>query len=199
MANSKDRRKQRRQHSAGGAPAAVLSQQEIPSQNPQSDGLIQTRSAIPSWGYALIVMIAVLGWLALFPWLAVREDSSGSSSSDVPTSFVLVNRGYVPITNVSATCNFTSISPRVTAEFHDNDVLVRQFADALAHQRNLNIPCAQRLFDDPSRSLFQFDSEATLNVAISYRLLGVLAHTSQRFRFQIQKTNAGQFRWAYTK
>lgn len=202
MANSKDRRKRRRQYPSGGIPAAVLSPQQTPSRNP-SDGRAQIRSRIPSRGYALIgyaliVVIAILGWLALYPWLTVRENLSGSPSSQPPTPFVLVNRGYVPVTNLSAACSFTSTSPSVTAQFNDKDVLAHEFADALAHQGNVGIPCAQRMFDDPSRSLFQFDSDATLDVAVSYRLLGVLVHSRQRFRFRVQKTTSGQFRWAYT-
>ncbi len=181
-------------------PAAMMSPAEISPREPRQCGRFQLfRRGIPVWGYGLLVIVAVISLLAVYPWLAVREDSKRSSILQAPTPFLLVNDGYFPITKLSADCNFSAASPNVTAEFHDDDLLVRQFADVLAYHGKIGLPCAEKLFGDLNRSLFQFDSEASLNVAISYRLLGVMVHTPQRFRFQIQKTTAGQFHWAYRR
>jgi hypothetical protein len=184
MANSKGRRKLKRLLQEQG----LSLPQKVPSipQSPQSS--IKWWKRIPRRTYALVGVFGLA--ITLFegyPWLSLHEGGFLQPNNGLSEMWILQNDGYIPITNVGATCtsdaHFSSSQNSAILHLHNGSFAYANFAEYLGHDGTVTLPCFQVMDIDEQLHL---KTGSNLTVAIDYAFyhlnFAVLRRT-QKFHF----------------
>lgn len=170
-----------------------------------------TTPKIPFWQRSHALLWTILGGLAIlgtllevYPWLSIQDTGMLNPSNPYSELFLVVNEGYVPVTNLNAECNI-SFQSSTGAVFRNNTVIFRNFADYLAHEGRVTAPCFGSVEEIHSHILPSVrigdalpGSRLTIKItyAFSYLNIGVLRR-SQRFRFQSIASKDNSQRWEF--
>ena len=142
---------------------------------------------------ATLLVTLLEGW----PWLRVEKDFSLDSKNPFSETFLVVNGGYLPITNLNANCTvgFIANSPQIkNAHTSDSEIGFQHFAHYLAHDGRATIPCFQSVGIEGPILI----SEATLIIKINYAFPHAdlkLLRPSQKFNFRSIRAKDGSQHW----
>jgi hypothetical protein len=189
MANSRDRRKLRRQPRE--APLGQQLQTPLP-RNPESKVVSdQVRGQyplrrIPAWGWLCVVVLATaITLLEGYPWLSVQEGERLDPSNPFSELLLVSNEGYVPLVHLDALCqlNLTFENGQWMHTGPQGGFLFEDFSEYLGHGNRATIPCFRSL-DTGGRKI---KPGATLTVRLSYAFPGLnlrFLRRSQSFRLK---------------
>jgi hypothetical protein len=184
MANSKGRRKLKRLLREQG----LSMPQKVPSipQSPQPS--IKWWKRIPRRTYALVVVFGLA--ITLFegyPSLSLHEGGFLQPNNGLSEMWILQNDGYIPITNLDATCafdaHFSSSHDTVMFDMHNGSFSYANFAEYLGHGGTVTLPCFQGTDIDDQVHL---TTGSNLTVAIGYafyHLNFAVLRPTQKFHF----------------
>jgi hypothetical protein len=198
MANSRDRRKLQRMLREAGLP--LPQKPPSPPQLPISEHPLKR---IPKWIYVVLVGATLL--VTLFegvPWLSIQPGDSLNPLDPYATMFSVSNGGYVPLTDLTAECNF-GFNANATHALHfmasDDTAIFPHFATWLWHDGRATVPCFDMLKRAFGDNFYNFGG-AHLQVKITYSFMGLNAERlrrSQTFDFRaIAATDRSQH-WEY--
>lgn len=151
---------------------------------------------IPAWIWvALAFLSIVVAMLQAYPWLSIQETISLDPSNPYSELFLLVNEGYLPVTNLDADCGFSfEASPRINIQ--RNIAEFPNFARFVPHSGMVTLPCFRTV-----TGTWQFTS-AQLNVTATYSYYGIpwqLFRRHQTFLFRAVKASDGSLHWTYVR
>src|ERR1700732_580703 len=126
MANSKGRRKLKRMLQEAGL-GSLLAIPAQPTQPPASKSILRRTLYCLYW-FCSICAIAI-GISQGYPWLRLERDYSLNPSNPFAQRWLLVNGGYIPLTDLDADCS-ANATQRATGSTYSNIRDIRkQFAD----------------------------------------------------------------------
>ena len=204
MANSKDRRKLRRQQTLG----LKLPQPAHPAKTaPIAQEVIRIPwwKRIPKRVYFLIVFgTLIVTLLEGYPWLSIQRDDSLSSTNPFATTFSISNEGYVPVTDLNADCIFSFIDQKSANLFRDNTIGFDNFAGRLGHGDRVTTPCftAIEAMERLTNLIPQDFSNSALTINISYAFMRVNLKSlrrSQIFRFKGISAEDKSIHWIFVQ
>jgi hypothetical protein len=158
----------------------------------------------PFWKKIPIAVYAVLAVLALlvtllegYPWLSIEEGYLLDRSNPYSELFVVTNTGYIPVTDLGATCSVRlSVANGTTLTMPpDTGLQFPHFADYLGHEGHATIPCFRAV-----ESSGMVEGGAALTITISHALWSVnikAFRRSQRFRFKSIGAKDGSQHWEF--
>jgi hypothetical protein len=179
MANSKGRRKLRRQLQEAGL--GHLLQSAPPS--PQSSGLSSGKGndpprrrfsvsgilgKIPAASWVILVFLATaMTLLEGYPWLSVSRGATLDPANPLSLMFDVKNEGYSPAESLDADCTFWFEMIGTGMSGHASDVTTPfpNFADTLYHSGTATLPCFRSI--GLSRNALPLAS-ADVRVKVSY-------------------------------
>lgn len=205
MANSKDRRKLRRQiQEAGLGNLLHLSTDSPPAPLPAEARLSKRLLAVLS--LLLAVLGGVFAFVQFYPWLEIGKDESLSSGNPFRTMFVAENQGYAFVSNIQVWCG-ADLKTSDGFSFTNNNVHF-SVAGNYGHGERFTLPCTRTvaLKDGQVPSAMGLKGArlvaAGMRVIIAYSLieLGPLhVRRSQQFYLRAVRADDGSFHWEYSK
>ncbi len=161
---------------------------------------------IPRWVYVFVGVFGLLiTLLEAYPWLSVQIDDSLDLHDPSKTLFSVINEGYIPIANVSATCviGYKASTPHMDADVRDNLLDIPVFASWLNHAGRATIPCMEyydRALYTPTIEPFTFQGGATLKLIVNYHFFHLdfdIFARHQTFKFQTVLGPDKSSHWEY--
>jgi hypothetical protein len=183
MANSKGRRKRKRLLQEQGLSVPLKSPVKRQSPQPSISLWRRTLRWVTGAGTFVGLVIAIFG---AYPWLSLQEGGFLQPNNGLSEMWILENTGYIPITNLDASCGLNvhfSDSDTVRADLHDMTFTYLKFAEYLGHSRTVTIPCFQST--DIAGGLY-LATGSNLDVAIRYsyyHLNFAALRRTQKFHF----------------
>lgn len=198
MANSRDRRKLRRQLQEAGL-GHLLKPPASPS-SPTSEQARATRSSVPlpsneklgkierhrRWIWGTIVFFAtILGLVEAYPWLSVSRGPLLDPANPFSTMYDISNGGFLPVVALDAECKywFKLTGPGAGGDFNNVGSVYPNFADILYHSGVATLPCFRSI--DLER--VSLAPEAQMTAKISYFVWPFTCSSCKRqrtFRFK---------------
>lgn len=129
-----------------------------------------------------------------YPWLSVQEGALLDPTNPYSEMFNITNGGYIPVTNLDATCIMNFTSPY--GGFKDSGARYQNFANYLSHGGSATIPCFTML-DAGAR---QVPNGAKYDVTIVYSYYGLNYSSLRRhqsFHFQSTVGRDGLAHWIF--
>jgi len=188
MANRRGRRKRQRQLQEAGPRVPLKPPSSPPTPKSASDSWWTFWKRIPSWVYALLVAFSiVITLLEGYPWLSVEESTFVDPQNPFSQMFKLKNGGYIPVTNLDAYCNPTFHASGIRPiTVRNNTIQFIRFADYLAHDGSVTIPCFKipNIFKQESPGPIANNSSLTIEITYAFFSLDVSwLRRSQKFKF----------------
>jgi len=195
MGKHKDRKKQLRRL----VKPKQSSRQQPFSISPQEHKPIWKKGPRSLWAILSVGAILV-GLFVLYPSLSINEDYSFDAFFPYNSSFSIINEGYWPIADLSATCsaNFTmrpwttDPSDKSGMNLHTEDNH-KDFSKQLRYKQRVTLPCNHNVVANGHR----IDPGAKLKITVSYRFIGTKVRRSQSFNFRTVMGWSGQSYWQY--
>ncbi len=200
MANSRGRRKLRRQLTRGGQLPKRSSPQKSHSRT-QAPTIQPIWKRIPKWIYAIFGVLALIGsLLALYPWLSIQKDDSFSATDPYGTAFSVANDGYIPIVDLEAVCYPDYGDDARTWGVFSNYMPYPHFAKMLAHSDRATLPCFRiaKIFSAPE--MLNASSRVNLTIFVNYAFMGFNAKALRRhqeFRFRAVRAEDNSLHWIF--
>jgi hypothetical protein len=166
--------------------------QKVPAK-PQPEMSQPFWKRIPAWVYAAAAFVSIGITLAEgYPWLAIQEGALLNPSNPYSEMFSVTNGGYVPVTDLDASCIMNFESPHDI--FSNSGSRFTNFAGYLAHGATATIPCFRTL------NGYQVPSGARFDVIIGYAYYGLnytRLRRHQSFHFQSVVGKDGSHHWIF--
>ena len=208
MANSKGRRKLRRQLQEAGLGHLLtppLASQSGTLQVVHANAgdsrrrfsLLSVLRKMPFWAWLVVIALTTgITLLEGFPWLSVEEGARLDDRNPYSTLFSLTNEGYFPVTNLSVVCELTFVDNRYS-DFHERSIR-DGFAEKLNHSDKATIPCFDSVAIDQNTS-FRSVGDLTATVAFSvYPFYSNRFRRHRTFRFRAVPGPDGRMHWTYS-
>ena len=170
--------------------------QRIRAITPQPPNLLKPPlwKRIPGWVYAAIVVFSILiTILEGYPWLSIHEGILLDPQNPYSELFSLSNAGYVPISDLSATCSVSVEAGNVS--LRNVGARFNHFAGYLTHGASATIPCFRTIATNGTPL-----SDADLNITIAYSYYPFTFKSLRRhqaFKFRAIKSLDGSLHWTF--
>lgn len=191
MANSKDRRKLKRMLQEAGLGPLLAT----PAQRPQPPASKSILRKTPSYLYWFCAICAIaIGISQGYPWLHLEKDYSLNPSNPFAQRWLVVNGGYIPVTDLDAVCIANATQRATGSTYGDIRDTRKQFADYLGHDGRVTVPCLT--IWTGTKPIF--DEGATLDITISYAFYHLnlqMLRRSQAFHFRSKRAIDGSQGW----
>jgi hypothetical protein len=134
--------------------------------------------------YAVIVFATLLiTLLEGYPWLSIQESGFLDPKNPYSLPFLVINEGYVPITDLDAECEINSTIG--TVQFNNWRVGFAGFADYLAHEGSVTAPCFQSIELDGTNRPFigvgPANRDVTESAALSMTIIYSFYHINLKW------------------
>jgi hypothetical protein len=140
-----------------------------------------------------------------YPWISLQKDESLNPANPYRTMFVAVNEGYVPLSSIEVSCISTF---KTTTGAFDHNVATYPIGATIWHEGRFTIPCTHVLksTNDPDSGPWitagvDEVTEADMDVAISYSILGISMkpfRRSRSFHVKAEKSADSSWHWSFT-
>ena len=190
MANSKGRRKVRRERTRLGLPPLPQVERKSHIETHATGRGIWKK--IPAWAYFIVVAASVgITLVEGYPWLSVEKDELLDPGNPYSQTFVVVNGGYIPVTDLDADCTPDFVT---SAESGMGGISVKslKFADSIPHDGRATISCSGLQLKFPGLLLerFQTPDQDKLFVMVSLPLAATIAGISFHINWRLDGPSA---------
>jgi hypothetical protein len=178
-------KKKHHKHKVKTTPRQIQQPPVAPSQS-----LIRKVPKAVWWVIGALAVIVTL--LEGYPWLSIQEGVLLNPSNPYSELFSISNAGYIPVTDLDASCVVNFQSPH--SSMTNSGATFRGFAQYIGHGKTATIPCFMTV------SAWQVPSGARFDVYISYAFYHLNFDRLRRhqvFQFQCILGNDGAPHWIF--